>query len=184
MSYDIYYIKKPDLNNENVYDILETEAVDVNDETFISKDAMDFLVKELESIGLIFKVNKSRDYYELSFPSYQLSLYENQIAISLPYWGKNSDSSINGEMKQISNVLIQNNFIGFDPQTEAIIREPYDFKSSFDLSNASVQKHISSEIKDNRHELGKEGNSSGLKNVGLVLGGLLLAFLIWKFINK
>ncbi len=74
MSYDIYFIKKKDLNSDNVYDILESTEPKSDNEVFISKDFMQSLIKELKSEGLEFEIfgGKDEDYFELNFSTYQL----------------------------------------------------------------------------------------------------------------
>ena len=74
MSYYIYFIKKKDLNSDNVHDILETTELKSENESFISKDLMKSLIEQLKSEGLKFEIfeGKDEDYFELNFPTYQL----------------------------------------------------------------------------------------------------------------
>lgn len=177
MSYDIYFIKKKDLNSDNVYDIMETTEPKSDNEIFISKDLMKSLIEQLKSEGLEFETfeGKDEDYFELNFPTYQLSLFNSQIAISLPYWDENSNEGVNIEVKQITNVLLSNDLKGFDPQTEEFITEPYEFHQNFAETKTLVDKHMNSESQ------GQNGNS--LMYVGIGLGILILGFLIWKMIK-
>ncbi len=177
MSYDIYFIKKKDLNPDSVYDILETTESNSDNEIFISKDFMQSLIKELKSDGLEFEIfeGKDEDYFELNFPTYQLSMFNNQIAISLPYWDENSNDGINKEVKQITNVLLRNDLKGFDPQTEEFITEPYELQKTFTETKTIVDSHM------NPGTQGQKGNN--LMYLGIGLGVLIFGFLIWKMIK-
>jgi hypothetical protein len=178
MSYDIYFIKKKDLNIDNVYTVLESSKPKSDNEIFISKDFMKSLIGELKSEGLEFEVfeGKDEDYIELNFPSYQLTMFNSQIAISLPYWDENISDGINKEIKQITNVFLKNNLTGFDPQTEEFLTEPYEFQTTFTETKTVVDNHLNSE----HHK--KNGNT--LNYLGIGLGILILGFIIWKMINK
>lgn len=177
MSYDIYFIKKNDLNSDNVYDILETTEPKSENEIFISKDLMKSLIQQLKSEGLEFDTfeGKEEDYFELNFPTYQLSMFNSQIAISLPYWDENSYDGVNKEIKQITNVLLGNDLKGFDPQKEEFITEPYGFHKTFTETKTVVDHHINSETET------QDGNN--LMYLGIGLGILILGLIIWKMIK-
>ena len=178
MSYDIYFIKKKNLNSENVYDILETTELKSDNEIYISKVFKETLIEELRSEGLEFEIfeNKDEDYFELNFPTYQISILNSQVAISLPYWDENSSEGVNKEIKKITNVFLKNDFTGFDPQKEKFITEPYEFQSTFTETKTLVDNHSSSET--------QQQNVNTLKYLGIGLGILILGFIIWKMINK
>ena len=177
MSYDIYFIKKKDLNSENVYDIMETTEPKPDNEIFISKDFMKSLIEQLNSEGLEFKIfkGKDEDYFELNFPTFQLSMFNSQIAISLPYWDENSNDGVNNEVKQITNVLLSNDLKGFDPQTEDFITEPYEFQKTFTETKTVVNNHLNSETQ------GQNGNN--LIYLGIGLGVVIIGFIIWKMVK-
>lgn len=177
MSYDIYFIKKKDLNSENVYDILETTEPNPENEIYISKDFMKSLVEELKSEGLDFEIfeDKDEDYFELNFPSYQLSMFNSQLVISLPYWDENSNKGINKEIKQITNVFLKNDFTGFDPQTEEFITEPYEFQKTFTETKTVVDNHLKSES--------QQSNGNNLIYLGIGLGILIIGLIVWKMIK-
>ena len=177
MSYDIYFIKKKDLNSENVYDIMETTEPKPDNEIFISKDFMKSLIEQLNSEGLEFKIfkGKDEDYFELNFPTFQLSMFNSQIAISLPYWDENSNDGVNNEVKQTTNVLLSNDLKGFDPQTEDFITEPYEFQKTFTETKTVVNNHLNSETQ------GQNGNN--LIYLGIGLGVVIIGFIIWKMVK-
>ena len=177
MSYDIYFIKKKDLNSDNVHDILETTEPKSENEIFISKDLMKSLIEQLKSEGLKFEIfeGKDEDYFELNFPTYQLSMFNSQVAISLPYWDENSNDGVNKEIKQITNVLLSNDLKGFDPQTEGFITEQYEFQKTFTETKTVVANHMKSETQGQ--------NGTNLLYAGVGLGVLILGFLIWKMIK-
>jgi len=177
MSYDIYFIKKKDLNTDNVYDILETTEPKSDNEIFISKDFMITLIEQIKSEKLEFEIfeGKNEDYFELNFPTYQLSMFNSQIAISLPYWDENSNDGINKEIKQITKVLLNNELKGFDPQTEEFITVPYKFQKSFTETKTVVDNHINSETQSQ--------NGNNLMYLGIGLGVVILGLIIWKMIK-
>jgi hypothetical protein len=177
MSYDIYFIKKKDLNSENVYDILETTEPNPENEIYISKDFMKSLIEQLKSEGLEFEIfeGKDEDYFELNFPTYQLSMYNSQLAISLPYWDENSSEGINKEIKQIANVFLKNDFTGFDPQTEEFITEPYELQKTFTETKTVVDNHLKSES--------QQSGGNNLMYLGIGLGILIIGLIVWKMIK-
>ena len=162
------------MDSNNVYDIMETTDPKSNNEIFISKDFMKSLIEQLKSEGLEFEIfeGKDEDYFELNFPTYQLSMFNNQIAISLPYSDENSNDGVNTEVKQITNVLLSNDLKGFDPQTEEFVTELYEFQKTFTETKTVVDSHLNPESQ------GLSGNS--LIYVGIGLGILILGYLIWK----
>ncbi|MFN3194406.1 MAG: hypothetical protein ACE364_00475 [Chlorobiota bacterium] len=177
MSYDIYFLKKKDLNLDNVYDIMQTSEPKPDNEIFISKDLMKSLIKQLKSEGLVFEIfeGKNEDYFELNFSTYQLSMFNSQIAISLPFWDENSNDAVNKEVKQLTNVLLSNDLKGFDPQTEEFITEPYEFHMTFTDTKKVVDNYLNSKS----HV--RSGNS--LMYLGVVLVILILGLLIWKLLK-
>lgn len=174
MSYDIYFLKKSDLNLRNIYDTLEIPDPKADNEIFISKSFMKSLIKELESAGLKFETFQGRDedHFELNFPTYQISIFNSQIAISLPYWDENSNEGVNNEIKRIANIFLRNNLTGFDPQTEEFITESFEFQSVFSKTKSSVDNHLKANT--------RQPYNSTLKGVAIGLGIALLIFIIWK----
>jgi hypothetical protein len=177
MSYDIYFIKKKDLNTENVYDVLETTEPKPDNEIYISKDFMKSLIEQLKSEGLEFEIfeGKDEDYFELNFPTYQLSMFNSQLAVSLPYWDENSSEGINKEIKQITNIFLKNDLTGFDPQTEEFITEPYEFQKTFTETKSVVDNHLKSES--------QQSTGNNLMYLGIGLGILIIGLIVWKMIK-
>jgi len=166
------------LNSDNVYDVMETTEPKSDNEIYISKDFMKSLIEKLKSEGLEFQIfeGKEEDYFELNFPTYQLSMFNGQITITLPYWDENRNDGINKEVKQITNVFLNNKLKGFDPQTEEFIRVPYEFQMTFTETKTVVDSHMNSETQSH--------NGNTLMYLGIGLGILILGFLIWKMIKK
>ena len=129
MSYDIYFTKMKDLNLENIYSSLSATPT-ASDDFFISKNLMRKLKSILNKKGLRFELfeSETEDVIELTFEkTYQLSMFNSQIAISLPFfYSPKADYEINKEVKIITDVLIENGFSGFDAQTEKFIHEKID----------------------------------------------------------
>jgi hypothetical protein len=178
MSYDIYFLKKKDLNSENVYDILETTEPNPDNEIYLSKDDMKTLIEDLRSEGLDFEVfeGQDEDYYELNFPTFQLSMFNGQISISLPYWDQNSNDGINKEVKIITNVLLENDLTGFDPQTGDFIIEPYEIQGTFSETKTIVDSSLKSEPKKSNYE--------NLMYIGIGFVTMIVVILIWRRIKK
>lgn len=179
MSYDIYFIKKRDLSINNVYEILETTESKPENEIFISRDLMKSLIELLKSEELEFEIfeGENEDYFELNFPTYQIGIFNSQLAISLPYWDENSNDGINNEIKQITNILLKNNFIGFDPQTEEFIRDPYKFQKTFIETMSVVENHWKTKSKSQQ----SERNISLYFGIGF--GLIIIGLIVWKLIK-
>jgi hypothetical protein len=178
MSYDIYFVKKKNLTHENVWDVLEILEPTPDNEIYISKDLMISIVDTLQAKGLKFEIfeRDDEDYLELNFPSYQVSMFNSQIVILLPYWDENGEDGIDKEVKLITNVLLDNDLQGFDPQTEEFITERYEFKETFTETKSVVDEHFSTQPET------KNGNN--LTQVGFGLGVLIIGFVIWKMLSK
>ena len=174
MSYDIYFIKRKDLNSKNIETILESE-VSKTDQHFVSKQEMLELKDKLIQQGLKFEVfeNSDEDYLELNFPTYQVSIFSSQFAISVPYWDSNSNDGINNEIKIITNTLLDNGFTGYDPQTEEFIVSKYEFKKSFTESKTVVDKTL----------ITKTENNFNYKYVGIGIAILVIGIIIWKVLK-
>ncbi len=178
MSYDLAFIKTKNLNFDNVYDLLETTEPDPENEIFIDKGLMNKIISEIKSLGLDFEIfeGKNRDYYELNFPSYQVSMFNSEIAISLPYWDENENKNINSEIEQITNILLSNGFTGFDSQTEEFISVPFEVQSTFVESKNVIDNHMNLESPGHKY--------SATMYVGIIIGVLIIGVLIWKVLTK
>lgn len=174
MSYDIYFIKRKDLTSENIETILESD-VSKTDQHFVSKQQMLELKDKLVQQGLKFEVfeKPNEDYLELNFPTYQVSMFNSQFAISVPYWDSNSDDGINNEIKIITNTLLDNGFTGYDPQTEEFIVTKYEFKKNFSESKTVVDKTLNNQ----------PDNSSNLKYIGIGIAIIIVGIIIWKLLK-
>src|SRR5690606_4945909 len=113
------------------------------------------------------------DYLELNFPTYQVSMFDSQFAISVPYWDSNSDDAINNEIKIITNTLLDNGFTGYDPQTEEFIVTKYEFKKNFSESKTVVDKTLNNQ----------PDNSSNLKYIGIGIAIIIVGIIIWKLLK-
>jgi hypothetical protein len=174
MSYDIYFIKRKDLTSKNIETILESDALKT-DKHFVSKQQMIELKDILIQQGLKFEVfeKPNEDYLELNFPTYQVRMFNNQFAISIPYWDSNSNDGINNEIKIITNTLLDNGFTGYDPQTEKFIVAKYEFKKTFSETKSVVDKTLSN----------KPENNFNYKYVGIGIAILVIGIIIWKLIK-
>ena len=174
MSYDIYFIKRKDLNKKNIQKLLENDA-QKTDIHFVSKKEMIEIKDLLLKKGLKFEVfeEKEEDYTELNFPTYQIMMFNNQFAFSLPYWDQNSSEGINNEIKEITNLLIERGFTGYDPQTEKFIKTKYEISDSFKTTKTTIYKNVN-----------KEGtNKMDLSYVGILIAIVVIAMIIRKIIR-
>ncbi len=175
MSYDIYFLKNKQAKQETIFELLEADA-SPTDAHFISKELMLEIKDLLSAAGLKFEVfeRAGEDYLELNFSTYQLSMFNNQIALSLPFWDENNTVGVNGEVKRIANVLLDKGFIGFDPQTEEFITEKFEFKTGFREAKEVVDKQFQT----------SSTTSESYKWVGVVVAAVLLALLMWKMLRS
>ncbi|MBK7668783.1 MAG: hypothetical protein IPJ32_16475 [Sphingobacteriaceae bacterium] len=173
MSYDIYFIKSKALSVDNVDNILESE-VKSSDEHYISKELMISIKNSLSSQGLKFEAFEQADknYIELNFQTYQVSMFDSQIAISVPYWDSNKNDGINKEIKLITNVLLDNGFTGYDQQTGEFITTKYQFQKSFSESKTVVDSSLK-----------EKSESKTLTYLGIGLGLVLVVFLVWRMLK-
>lgn len=174
MSYDIYFIKRKDLTSNNIETILESD-VSKNDQHFISKKIMLEIKDKLIKQGLKFEVfeKTDQDYLELNFPTYQITMFNGQFAISVPYWDSNSDDGINNEIKIITNTLLDNGFTGYDPQTGEFIVTKYEFKKNFSESKAVVDKTLKIHT----------DNNVSYKYIGIGVAVIVIGIIIWRLLK-
>ena len=143
MSYDLYFIKSKKLTLENIDEFLAEEA-SVSDEHFISKALMKEITAALENNGLLFEEfeGKEDDYLELNFETYQVSMFNSQIAVSLPHWDINSSEAIYNKINLISKVLFEYGFTGCDPQSSKFFTDLNAFSTEFNQTNEKVSEHF------------------------------------------
>lgn len=174
MSYDIYFIKTKDVNPDNIERLLEG-VVNESDEHFISKEEMLALKDSIASLGYEYELFENDDeyYIEMSFKSCQVSIFNSQAAITVPYWAENVNDTLAKEVESITQIFLKNGFTGYDQQTEEIFTSDYKFLDSF-KSNLSV-------VNESLNELKKQKKSSWIIfAVGIIL--IILVFVVWKLI--
>lgn len=174
MSYDIYFIKRKDLTSKNIETILETDVVKT-DKHFVSKQQMFEIKDKLVQQGLKFEVfeKPDEDYLELNFPTYHVSMFNSQFAISIPYWDSNSNDGINNEIKIITNILLDNGFTGYDPQTGKFIVSKYEFENNFSESKTVIDKTLNNQA----------DNSFDYKYAGIGISIIIIGITIWKLLK-
>lgn len=172
MSYDIYFVRNVNIDEDSVWEVLEAEVneqgahyIDSSEQKQISA-VIEPIVSECE------KVVSDRA-IELNTPTYQISIFENQVVISLPYWDENQKNEIIGQVQKITNELIRLGFIGFDSHHEEFINGEYQL--SFDDMAFDPLETI---------------DGVPPRNVGpwslmaLVFGLLLIIVVVWMFLNS
>ncbi len=155
MSYDVYFINKEQLNRENIYEVLEVNQPKKEDEIYISKSLMESIITQMESEGLSFEKTKSseEDYFELNFNSYQLSMFNSQIVLSIPYWHENGEAKIMDEVERIFRILKKFGLKDFDPQTEEINGGPSLIKHKFVETKNRINNNVIVPKKPNQRVL-------------------------------
>lgn len=145
------------------------------DKHFVTKQQMIELKDKLIQQGLKFEVFEKldEDYMELNFPTYQVSMFNSQFAISIPYWDSNSNDEINNEVKIITNTFLENGFTGYDPQTEEFIMAKYEFKKSFTESKTIVDKTLNNQT----------NNNLNYKYIGIGIAILVIGMIVWKLVK-
>lgn len=173
MSYDIYFIKRKDLTLNNIEAILESDAL-TTDNHFIRKQLMIKIKDKLVKQGLKFEVfeESNEGYLELNFPTYQVSMYNNQFEISVPYWNSNSNDGINNEIKIIINTFLEEGFTGYDQQTGEFIVSKYEFKRTFSESKSTIDK--------TQNKL--PNNNLNYIFIGIAI--LIVGIVIWKLLKN
>jgi hypothetical protein len=176
LGYSLDFILNKKLTLDNVYEVLEMTDPSATDDHYVSPELMESLISEIEALGIPFELftPDEGNYFELNFPTYQVMLYSSEVVISVPYWDDNADETIDSEIKQISNILLKNNFTGFDSQTEEFIDKPYQFQETFTETLEVV----------NESNTSTEETGNTLLYVGLALGAIIISFIIWKILNR
>lgn len=162
------------MTSKNIETILESD-VSKTDQHFVSKQQMLELKDKLIQQGLKFEVfeKPDEDYLELNFPTYQVSMFNSQFALSVPYWDSNSDDGINNEIKIITNTLLDNGFTGYDPQTEEFIVTKYEFKKNFSESKTVVDKTLKTQTE----------NNFNYTYLGIGIAIIVIGKIIWKLLK-
>jgi hypothetical protein len=175
MSYDIYFVRKADLTIDEFNTILETDEVNESDELFIHQNLKESIQETIKREGLAFETFAGEDgYLELTFPTFQLSMFNNQIGISLPYWDENSTDETHKDVQLIINTLLEKGFTGFDPQTEEFITRTHDIGKKFTEVKTIVDQRVVQETRS---------SNSVILYLGLGLGILILGLIIWKLVK-
>lgn len=179
MSYEVTFIKnRVNLSLKNIGHILEDTDAKETDFDFFPLKFRESLISVLKDEGLEFDVFKSGkevtgSYFELNFPTYQVYFFDTQISIVVPYWDENTSKKIDNEIKIISNVLLVNDLVGYDSQTDEIITEQYSLDSNFITSKSVV---------DNSHDK-KCNNHTSYNFHWWILGVFVFAIILIKAIK-
>lgn len=175
MSYDIYFVKKDDLNNENVYEVLEIQELAPNNELFISKELWLSIIKEFETNGYSFEKIEGDDFFELNFKSFQLSMLHTQIVLSLPYWNENLHEKVMDDIESITTVMKKYGLKSFNAQTEQIDGQSslikHQFKETLNMIN-------------NNTVLPKTQKQLVIRRIVFILAMILIGFLISVYFPK
>ena len=177
MSYGVSFIKGDRITSEIVEEMLAFEA-SPQDEHFISKALKDEVKIALKERGLRFEVfeESKEGYVELNFETYQISMFDSEISISLPYWDENSSSKIKDELQEIARILIEKGFTGYNVQTGVLFKEPKLILSDFERTSKDVTEYLSQNARN-----GKQNDPLRFLKVGVVF---VLIFFAIKFFSS
>lgn len=179
MSYDITFIKNREgLTVDTIDSILEETDSNETDMGFISVERRKELISKFISSGLEFEVfenleQPSNSYFELNFATYQVSLFNNQVAVSLPYWDENETDTVTNEVSSIVKVLLDNGFVGYDSQTGDLIKSESDFSAGF-----TDAKQVVSQYNDTL-----ESNRKSMRYIWMVVLILVIVFITTQLLN-
>lgn len=178
MSYDIYFIRKKGITASEI-DVLLEGDVKRSDDHYISKELMISIHQKLSHEGFIFELfeshNSNGDHYELNFPTYQVSIFNSMIAISLPYWDANSESEIDKEVQAITSILTEFGFLTYDPQTNEVSEGSKSVSKDFTETKEYVEQKINDSEEPNN-------STSSYLWIGLVI--IIIGFVLWKVLKK
>jgi hypothetical protein len=180
MSYDLTFYNKKNMTAEEVEEFFVNETIV---KEIDSKKKLK-IIEELKKENLQFEIEDLENDIELNFETYQISIFNNEISISIPYWKENSDKKVVNEINTICSILLKNDMTGYDLQSEIVFNEEIDFGEMYD-ANFEAVSHILNDITD--EEINPRRRKIllivGFSVIGLAIFGLiqlikLLALLI------
>ncbi len=142
MSYDIHFIKTPVLTAAEVEDLLESD-LDESDGHFISWESMQEITQKLRETGVLFELFESpeKEYLELNFESFQLGMFRNELALSVPFWEVNESGETGRQLQKVISTLIRCGFTAYDPQLEELITNEFELGTLFHEVRTATQHH-------------------------------------------
>lgn len=148
MSYDIFFVKDRNLSKEQMESFLDSD-IESDHPQYITPSDHTLLESELENSGLDFDRSEYEGSISFDFPSFQIGVFDNQIALNIPYWEINSNPQIQKKVQAVYQIILQNGYQSFDPQLDALVDDKHDIAASFD-QNLNAVKHALDNLKPER----------------------------------
>lgn len=170
MSYDLTFYNKKNMTTEEVEEFFENEKIV---EEIDSKKKLK-IIDELKKENLQFEIENSENDIEINFETFQLSIFNNKISLSIPYWEENSSEKVINEINTICSVLLKNGMTGYDSQSEIVFEEEFDFGEMY-ATNFDIVSPIVNDIaeEDDNPKRRKILLFFGLLVLGLAIFGLI-----------
>ncbi len=165
------FYNKKNMTIEEVEEFFENETIV---EEIESKKKLK-IIDELKQKNLQFEIENSESDIEINFETYQLSIFNNEISLSIPYWEENSSEKIIHEINTICSVLLKNGMTGYDPQSEIVFKEEFDFGEMYATNFEKVSPILNdiAEEEDDNPKRRKILLFVGLLVIGLAIFGLI-----------
>ncbi len=145
MAYELFFIKKEHLELGEAEKILKEKGKE-GDDFFISKSLMIEIKTALRAKDLDFQSEDQGNEMEFNFPTFQISLFSNQIVLSIPHWKGNHSDDISEIIEEISDTLHEFGMSIYDPQSASVESETFDVSKSFGQSDADTTSQISGKL--------------------------------------
>ncbi len=145
MSYDIHFIKKKDITIQESLEFLEKQKI--SKEYQFSESETKQMVSEIVEMNQHKGVDTTKDSTAIDFDTFQVSMYDTQLTISIPYVKENLAQKIIVQVNCVIDVFLENGCSGLDGQSEKFIDDDYSFKTSFAKSFNVVTASVETDEK-------------------------------------
>jgi len=105
MSHDLHFVKGENLETKTI-ERITCEELKVGSAHFIDDDLRKELIQVFRELDKDFELHedKAEGYTELSFSSFQISLFSNMLSISIPYWDENNSEQFQRLLHKVCQV--------------------------------------------------------------------------------
>lgn len=132
MSYSLNFIKKQDLTIQESLDILETQKV--SKEFQFSENETQKIIAEIAEMNQHVSIKKEKDSTEIDFENFQVSFFDSQLSVSIPFSKGNLAQKVLVQVNCIIDIFLESDCIGIDGQIEKFIDDDYSFKTAYSQS--------------------------------------------------
>jgi len=146
MSYDIHFIKKKNITLEESLDFLGKQKV--SKEYQFSEAETKNMISEVVEMNQHKEINTTKDSSVIEFETFQVSMFKNQLTISVNYKKENLAQKNIVLVNCVIDAFLENDScVGLDGQVEKFIDDDYSFKSSFAQSFNVVTASVETDEK-------------------------------------